>query len=124
MTLVIIFFVLLVLVLLFLLLSKNKPTLFAKNIIVADAIVLNIQLTGVCVKNEIQAIIQLQVQPERGKSFVTDIKEMMSAVDYTKLQPGNKILVSYNFYNPKEMSILKESLSPAFKINEAMSRPA
>jgi hypothetical protein len=121
MTLLIILFVLLMLVLLFLLLSKNKPVLFAKNTIVADAIILNIQLTGVCIKNEIQAVIQLQVQPEMGKSFVTDIKEMMSAIDYTKLQPGNKVVVSYNSHNHKDVSILKESLSPVFKNSETLS---
>lgn len=109
-----------ILALVFLFAGKGKYFLFNQNSIVADAIVLNIQLTGVCIKDDIQAIIQLQVQPERGKSFVADIKEMLSASEYTKLHPGTRVIVNYNSRNYKEMVILKESLSPAFKFNETV----
>ena len=99
------------------LLTKKKNILFYESSIDADAIVLNIQLTGVCVKNEIQAIIQLQVQPERDKSFIAEIKQMLTAMDYTRLPPGTKIVVKYNARNHKDLFIPKEGLSNIFKVN-------
>lgn len=91
------------------LLNKMRPAIFAKNALEADAVILNNHLTGICIKNELQAIIQLQVHPERGKSFVSDIKEMVSPTDYPLLQPGAKIRVRYNPRNRKELLIIKES---------------
>lgn len=116
MALLIIFSGLLILLMLALFPAKNKPALFAADLIVADAIILNVQLTGVCVKNELQAIVQLQVQPEWGKSFVTEVKEMITAAEYVKLQQGNKILVSYNSNNQKEMAIVKTSIAAVINI--------
>ncbi len=99
------------------LLNKKRASFFNESSIDADAIILSVQLTGLCVKNEIQAIIQLQVLPERGKSFVSEIREMLSATDFTRLQPGTRIVVKYNPYNHKDVTIPKESLSPVFKVN-------
>ncbi|MEO7532187.1 MAG: hypothetical protein ABIS69_12270 [Sediminibacterium sp.] len=96
-------------VLLLLLLIKKKLLFFHQNSIDADAIILSIQLTGVSLKNEVQAIIQLQVQPERGKSFVSDIKEMLTTGEYTLVHPGNKIRVRYNPGNYREIIILKDN---------------
>jgi hypothetical protein len=86
----------------------------------ADAIILSIHLTGVCIKAEIQSVIQLQVLPEMGKSFVSETKEMLSAIEYTQVQPGTKIRVKYNPRNYKEIMILRESLSRTFKNRSVM----
>lgn len=105
-----------VIIALFVFLFKKKTSRgFYGNSIDADAIILSIHLTGICIKNEIQAIIQLQVLPEMGKSFVSETKEMLSATEYTQLQPGTKIRVKYNPGNLKEIMILRESMSRVFK---------
>ncbi|MFT3909862.1 MAG: hypothetical protein QM737_10585 [Ferruginibacter sp.] len=103
---------------LFFLLLKKRTTLFADNSIDADAVILNLQLTGLCIKNDIQVIIQLQVLPERGKSFVVEVKEMLSAAEYTQMHHGDKILVKYDPRNHKDVSIIKESFSRAFKVSQ------
>ena len=102
------------------LLNKKKKVFFHEASIDADAIILSIHLTGICIKNEIQAVIQLQVLPERGKSFVSETKEMLSAIEYTQTQPGTKIRVQYNPRNFKEMMVLRESLSRTFKARSVM----
>lgn len=109
-----------ILLLVFFLKTRKKTSFFKRNTVVADAIVLNIQLTGLCIKSEIQAVLLLQVHPERGKSFVTDIKEMLNTADYTSIHPGTKLLVSFNPRNNKELSIIKESIAASFTINEPM----
>ncbi|MBS1742701.1 MAG: hypothetical protein JST81_06645 [Bacteroidetes bacterium] len=110
-------------VLAYLLINRKKPFAIAGTSTVADAIVLNIQLTGVCIRNEIQAIIQLQVLPEKGKSFVTDVKELLSATEYSSLQPGKKILVNFNQRKQKELCIIKESISQIFRSNKTNEHP-
>ncbi|MEO6669070.1 MAG: hypothetical protein ABIN36_06320 [Ferruginibacter sp.] len=95
--------------------NSNKSRNFYGGGTDADAIILSLNLTGVCIKNEIQAIIQLQVLPEMGKSFVTEAKEMLSAVEYTQLQPGTKIRVKFNSRNFKEIMILRATLPTVFE---------
>ncbi|MEO8769797.1 MAG: hypothetical protein ABI402_06925 [Ferruginibacter sp.] len=102
------------------LLNKKKKAFFHEASIDADAIILSIHLTGICIKDEIQAVIQLQVLPEMGKSFVSEIKEMLSAIEYTQTQPGIKIRVKYDPRNFKEMVILRESISRTFKTRTVM----
>lgn len=111
MILIILLIVAVVIVFIFFLVNKIRSTVLEENGIDADAVILNMQLTGICVKNQIQALIQLQVTPERGKSFVSDTKEMLSVTDYTQVQPGTKIRVKYNPRNLKEILVLKESFS-------------
>ncbi|MEO7523047.1 MAG: hypothetical protein ABIT58_03075 [Ferruginibacter sp.] len=103
------------LAILYLLLFKKRTTLFSVNSIDTDAVILNIQLTGVCIKSEMQAIVQLQVLPERGKSFVIEVKELFTAAEYTQVSPGSKILVKHELRNHKEVLIIKESFSRTFR---------
>ncbi|MBC7535548.1 MAG: hypothetical protein H7258_07650 [Ferruginibacter sp.] len=95
----------------FFLRRKKRFFIFRQKHIEADAIVLNIELTGVRTRAGLQAIIQLQVQPGRGKSFVIDAREMLSLAAYTKVHPGNIIRVKYNVANSRELTILKDSLN-------------
>ena len=99
------------------LISKKRGDFFNEGGIDADAIILTVQLTGLCIKNEIQAIIQLQVLPELGKSFVSETRKMLSAADFTRLQPGTRIVVKYNPHNHKDVLIPIESNSSTGKIN-------
>ncbi len=71
--------------------------------------VLTVELTGVCIKEEMQAIIQLQVQPDRGKSFVCEITDMLKVSDFILIQPGKKLQVMYSTLNIKELKIIKEA---------------
>ena len=89
--------------------NKSRKGFFAKTFIEADAIVLSIHPGSISLKEEIQAVIQLQVQPERGKSFVGETKKMLSMTDYMKLQAGTRIRVRYYLNNHKELSIIKEN---------------
>ncbi len=93
----------------YLLWNKGRKGFFAKPFIEADAILLSIQLSGISIKEEIQAVIQLQVQPERGKSFVVETKKMLPIADYKKLHAGAKLRVQYYAKNRKALTILKES---------------
>ncbi len=106
--------------LLFLLWNKNKPGVFAKNRIEADAIILNIHLTGLCVKEEIQAIIQVQVHPERGKSFVGETRQMLTIAEYMQVQPGTRAKVKYAAPNRKEIVLLKDSFYKESKLGAAI----
>ncbi len=92
---------------LILLLIRKKFTFFHKDFITTDAKVLSVELTGVCIKEEMQAIIQLQVQPDLGKSFVCEIRDMLNVSDYIHIQPGKMILVIYAPQNIKELKIIK-----------------
>ncbi len=74
----------------------------------ADAIILNVQLTGQYVKSAPQVIIQLQVEPDREKSFITDIREILNFHDFSLVQAGSRLRVKYNPYNHKEVSIIKK----------------
>ena len=111
MTGILLFFLALLFIALFFLLNKSKFFILRRESIEADAIILNIQLTGICTKSGMQAIIQLQVQPERGKSFVIDARLMLSLVAYTKVHQGNKVRVKYNQANTRGLVILKHSLA-------------
>ncbi len=74
----------------------------------ADAIILNVQLTGQYVKSDPQVIIQLKVEPDKEKNFIADAREILSFHDFSLVQPGAKVRVKYNPYNHKEISVIKK----------------
>ena len=74
----------------------------------AEAVILNVSLTGVSAPPKVQADIQLQVQPERGKSFVADTRQMVREDDYLTLRPGKKITVNYRGTKKKQVLILRK----------------
>ena len=86
---------------------RNKITFFHKDFITTEAMVLIVELTGVCMKEQMQAIIQLQVQPDHGKSFVCEIRDMLNVSDYIHIQPGKKVQVIYSSRNIKDLKIIK-----------------
>ena len=89
------------------LLIRKKFTIFHKDFITTEAKILTVELTGVCIKEEMQAIIQLQVLPDLGKSFVCEIQDMLNVSDYIHIQPGKKIQVIYAPRKIKELKIIK-----------------
>lgn len=74
----------------------------------AEALILDVQLTGVQINSELQAVIQLQVKPEKEKNFVIEVKEILNVFDFKQMQPGVKLMVKYNPYNHKIIKILRE----------------
>lgn len=74
-----------------------------QNGIAAEAIVLDISLEGKPVNESQKVIIQIQVQPERARNFVTEINDQLSIFELAALNAGTRISVFYNPNNLKEV---------------------
>ena len=86
---------------------KSKSTKrVMQNGIEADAIVLDLQLTGLQIGNQPQVAIQVQVQPDKSRNFVTEMKETLSFADIHELHTGCHVRVKYNPHNHKEIVLL------------------
>ena len=73
----------------------------------AKAIVLDVELTGLYLNHQAQVKLQMQVLPDRGRNFVTEIKELFAVAELAKLQTGNTMKVKYNPANTKEIALVK-----------------
>jgi hypothetical protein len=72
----------------------------------AEAIVLSIGKTGLYINDQPQLKLQMQVQPEKGRSFVTEINEIFPAATVEKLRTGTKIKVRYSTGRSKHIIVL------------------
>jgi len=70
----------------------------------ADAIILNITQTGHYINQLPEVKIQVQVQPDRGRNFIT---ETLSFNETGTMQAGSKIRVKYNPDNTKEIQLAR-----------------
>lgn len=77
----------------------------------ADAVLLNVEPTGMYVNNQPQVKLQLQVNPLVGRNFVSEALEVLSLVDLSRLRIGGTLKVKYNPANTKEITVLR--CSPA-----------
>jgi len=73
----------------------------------ADAILLNMEQTGLYVNNQPQVRLQLQVHPSTGRNFVTETREVLSFLDLTRIQIGCTLKVKYNPENSKEVMVVR-----------------
>jgi hypothetical protein len=73
----------------------------------AEAKLLNMHQTGLYVNNLPQVKLQMQVQPEQGRNFVTEAHEVLSFVDLSRLHVGSTLVVRYNPANTKEIMIVR-----------------
>src|SRR5690349_1873224 len=64
--------------------NQSKKKLAAEGI-EAEAVLLNMQQTGLYVNNLPQVKLQVQVQPLSGHNFITEAKEVLSFVDLAQL---------------------------------------
>lgn len=72
----------------------------------AEAVLLNVQQTGLYVNNMPQMKLQMQVHPRSGRNFVTETLEVLSYLDLTQLHIGRSLLVKYNPANTKEVMVV------------------
>ena len=73
----------------------------------ADAVLLNIEKTGLYINKQPQMKMQLQVHPVTGRNFVSETKEVVNLMDLHRLQIGGTLKVKYNPANIKEVMIVR-----------------
>lgn len=92
--------------------KKNKSNLAKDNLrnvmpVKAKAIILNIEKTALTTSQRQQVKMQVQVMPERGRNFVTEIKELLTWADFDALKSGTIVSVFYNPVTMKEVTLIK-----------------
>ena len=85
--------------------STNRR--LAKEGIEADAVLLNMEQTGLYVNNQPQIKMQLQVHPNTGRNFVSEVREVLTLIDLTQLRIGTTLKVKYNPANTKEVMVVR-----------------
>ncbi len=75
----------------------------------ASAIILTMEETGHYTNKQPQVKLQVQVLPERGRNFVTEIKPVLSLVELDSIKTGTVVTVLYNPSNTKEVSFVRIS---------------
>jgi len=76
----------------------------------AEAVLLNMQQTGLYVNNLPQVKLQMQVKTVSGLNFITEAKEILSFVDLAQLHIGGTLVVKYNPTNLKEVMLVREDI--------------
>ncbi len=66
----------------------------------AEAIVLKVEQTGLYFGNKPQVRLQVQVQPERGRNYIT---EMIFVTSSATIITGTRIRVRFNAGNPQKI---------------------
>lgn len=88
--------------------KTNLERRLFKNGVEAPAILLDIQRTGLYVNNLPQVMLQMQVQPNMGRNFVTEAKEVLTPVHFSEIHIGSTLKVKYNPANTKEVMLVKQ----------------
>ena len=73
----------------------------------ANAVLLNIQQTGILINNSQQVKLQIQVQPSIGRNFVSEISEVFNENELKQIQIGRVVKVKYNPANTKQILMIK-----------------
>jgi hypothetical protein len=92
------------------LIKKTKNQRHTKIIdhgIESEATVLAIGPTGSYINNLRQLKVQMQVEPEKGRNFVAEVKQVVPQVDFNTLHSGTRIIVKYHPSHPKEVILLR-----------------
>jgi hypothetical protein len=86
--------------------SNNKDN-WAANAVEAEAIVLEMEQTGLYVNKLPQVRLQMQVQPDKGRNFIAEINTVLAGIDPGVIKAGGIVKVKYNPVNYKELVLLK-----------------
>ena len=89
--------------------SKMKKRLIREGI-EADAVLLNMEQTGLYVNNQPQIKLQVQVHPSTGRNFVSEVREVLTLIDLSQLRIGSTLKVKYNPANTKEVVVLRQQV--------------
>lgn len=87
--------------------SQMKRRLMQEGI-EAEAVLLNMEQTGLYVNNQPQIKLQVQVQPPTGRNFVSEIREVLTLIDLSQLRIGSTLKVKYNPANTREVMVLRQ----------------
>jgi hypothetical protein len=85
---------------------KTRRRMKAKDL-EAQAVVLNIRLTGHYVGNRPQVCMLVNVKPHAGRNFVAETKQVVSLVELSTLRAGSYLKVKYNNHNVKEIKVIR-----------------
>ena len=85
----------------------KKPAM--RNQAQAEAIVLNLQPTGLFINKLPQVKMQMQVQPEKGRNFIVEIQQLLQPSELELIREGSRIMVQYDTTNHKLVSLLKSA---------------
>lgn len=88
--------------------GKMKRRLLKEGV-EADAVLLNMEQTGLYVNNQPQIKLQVQVQPLSGRNFVSEVREVLTLIDLSQLRIGSALKVKYNPANTKEIMVLRQA---------------
>lgn len=89
--------------------SQMKKRLMREGV-EAEAVLLNMEQTGLYVNNQPQIKMQVQVQPMTGRNFVSEVREVLTLIDLSQLRIGSTLKVKYNPTNTKEVMVLRQPL--------------
>ena len=89
--------------------SKMKRRLMNEGV-EAEAVLLNMEQTGLYVNNQPQIKLQVQVQPLTGRNFVSEVREVLTLIDLSQLRIGSTLKVKYNPINTKEVMVLRQTV--------------
>ncbi len=88
---------------------KNIQKKHSSKGVEANAIILTMEETGLYTNKQPQVKLQVQVLPERGRNFVTEIKPVLSLMELDTIKTGSMVTVLYNPSNTKEVSFVRVS---------------
>ena len=72
----------------------------------AQAIILSIEQTGLYMNHHPQVRMQVQVMPDKGRNFVTEVKQVVTFLQLGQIRTGASIKVKYNPSNTKEITLI------------------
>lgn len=89
--------------------GKMKRRLLKEGV-EADAVLLNMEQTGLYVNNQPQIKLQVQVHPVTGRNFVSEVREVLTLIDLSQLRIGSTLKVKYNPANTREVMVLRNAI--------------
>jgi len=87
--------------------QRKRHQKILANGIESEATVIDIGPTGLYVNNDPQVKVQIQVEPEKGRNFITEIKQSVPQVDFNLLHSGSRIIVKYDPTYPKQVVLMR-----------------
>jgi hypothetical protein len=84
-------------------LTKRKPQ---PGHVEAQAIILSVEQTGLYMNHHPQVRMQVQVMPDKGRNFVTEVKQVVTFLQLGEIRTGGTIKVKYNPSNTKEITLI------------------
>lgn len=73
----------------------------------AEAVVLNIEKTGLYFDNKPQVKMQVQVIPEKGRNYIA---EAISVLENNKIIEGSRVRVAFNPRHPQKIKFVAASI--------------